>query len=75
MKMFLGLRSPTLVTTQIIDDTESLIMTNKEYVGALKEKAKRKEETNYKSEQRERKLIEQRKKSTSVVALTCQNSF
>jgi len=25
-------------------------MTNKEYVGALKEKAKRKEETNYKSE-------------------------
>jgi hypothetical protein len=70
MKMFLGLRSPTRVTTQIIDDTESLIMTNKEYVGALKEKAKRTEETNDKSERREQKLIEQRTKSTSVVALT-----
>jgi hypothetical protein len=45
-------------------------MTNKEYVGALKEKAKRKEETNNESERREQKLIEQRKKSTSVVALT-----
>ncbi len=47
MKMF---QHVSQISTQIIDGTKSLMMSKKEDVGALKEKAKRKEETNHESE-------------------------